>query len=454
MSDKQKQEFLRQARPLAKSLMHHAKTAGAKYGITDVKIAIHANTERDTEIERGAVAKSVGGTTHSVSITLYAGNRKLSFTKNTLGETALKNAMTENMKAIHLVPETPDARLLEKEKVYTGPQPNLNLYDITQPDNDKLISYAREVEAAALEVPGAKAVRSVSISKNESHSLIAATNGLRLENSKTLYQAGATVVAEDENGMQIDGEYSVARHFCDMAAPKTLGRKAALNAVAKLGADLPDTGEYSIVLDHDAAQSFFNSVFQAIDGTAVHRDATFLKGKIGQRVMSAEVTITDNPLLRKGVSSQSVDSAGVKSEEITFIENGILKHFNASLTESRKLGLEPIGRENGRTNSRVKPGIETPDELISDIKDGIYIQGFNGGKVDVNNGTYSRQAYGKRIRNGKITDEAVDGFVVSGNLKEMFMNISLADDTPPQPGSKYSLAAPTTRIDKVMIAGR
>jgi predicted Zn-dependent protease len=42
---------------------------------------------------------------------------------------------------------------------------------------------------------------------------------------------------------------------------------------------------------------------------------------------------------------------------------------------------------------------------------------------------------------------------VSGNLKEMFMNVVLANDTPAQPG-KHTLAAPTTRINGVTIAGK
>ncbi|MBL1148221.1 MAG: TldD/PmbA family protein [Pseudomonadota bacterium] len=447
-------EFERAARPVAEALIKHAKEEGAKYGITDVKVVISENTEREAEIERGHVARAVGGTTHKVTVTLYADDRSISFTKNTLGMTALKNAMNENMKVIHLAPENPSAALLEKEKVYTGPQSDLNLYDITEPSNETLINYAKEVEAAAMSVKGTKATRSVSMSKKNTHLLIMATNGVDIQESRTLYQASASVVAEDENGMQIDGEYSVARHFCDMAGAKDLGKRAGLNAVGKLGASLPDTGEYPIVLDNDAAESFFNSVFQAIDGTAIHQGASFLKGKLEQQIMSAEVTITDNPNLHRGVASRSVDTAGIKSEEITFVENGVLKSFNSNLAESRKLGIEPIGRENGRTNTRVQPGIETPDELISDIKEGIYIQGFQGGTVNVNNGTYSRQAYGKMIRDGKITDESVDGFIVSGNLKEMFMDISLADDTPPQPKSKHSLAAPTTRINRATIAGK
>jgi PmbA protein len=254
--------------------------------------------------------------------------------------------------------------------------------------------------------------------------------------------------------MQISGEGSTARHFNDMAKPKELGRKASLNAIGKLGATLPKTGEMPIVLDNDAAEDFFSSVYAAIDGTALHRGTTFLKGKLGQQVMSKGVTLVDDPDVPRGLGSGHVDSAGVESRKIIHIEDGVLKSFNATLLESRQLNVAPTGRQDGPTNGMILPGAVTPSELISDIKEGIYINGFNGGTVDVNNGLHSRQAYGVMIRDGKITDEAVSGFVVSGNLKDMFMNVVLADDTPALPSTTHSLAAPTTRINGVTIAGK
>ena len=448
------QDFENKARPLAESLIEYATEEGKQYNITDVKISISANDELETEVEKGKIARNVAGTTHQVTVTLYSDDRVMGFTKNTLDEYELRSTIDQNMQAIHIVPENSDKRLLDADKLYTGAKQDLNLYDATPPSQDTLLTYAKDVEAAAMAVDGTKTTRSVSISKDETHSLILATNGLDIQESKTMYSAGASVIAEDDDGMKIDGEMTIARHFSDLSDATELGKQAGENAVSKLGATLPDTGEYPIVLDNDAAQGFFSSVFSAIDGTAVYQGATFMKDKLGQQVMNESVTIVDNPRLEKGRSSRVVDTAGLECNEITFIKDGILESFNVSLMEARQLDIEPIGRENGRTNSRVLPGKDTPEELMSDIKEGIYIKGFNGGTVKINDGTYSRQAYGNLIKDGKVTDTAVEGFVVSGNLKEMFMDLSLANDTPEQPESKYSLAAPTTRINGITIAGK
>lgn len=450
---KSEAEFLKDARPLAESLIDYAMS-GTAYGITDAKVFIAASDKQEYSIEKGEIARSVSGASYSVSITLYAGDRTLSFTRNTLDEKELQDAMLKNMKAIGVVPPNPNKRLLEEDKLFKGPEPDLDLFDKKPPTDADLIAYAKEVEAEAMAQKGVKGARSVSITRLDSHFLVLATNGLDRHESKTRYSAGAIVIAEDQNGMQNGGEGSTARHFNDMAKPKELGKMAGQDAVSKLSATLPVTGQMPIVLDNDAAEAFFSSVYDAIDGTALYRGATFLKGKLGQQVMSKGVTLVDDPDIQRGLGSGHVDTAGVESRKIIHIEDGVLKSFNATLLESRQLCMEPTGRENGPTNGMILPGTLTPDELIADIKEGILIKGFNGGTVDVNNGNHSRQAYGLLIKDGKITDTPVAGFVVSGNLKDMFMNVVLANDTPAMPSTRHSLAAPTTRINGVTIAGK
>jgi PmbA protein len=448
-------EFLDQARPLAEALIEYGKTEGAKHGVSDVRISIAAGTKQSNSVEKGQVVSVISGTSFDVNVMMYSDRgASISFTKNVRDEAQLKAAMLQNMHALKVVPGGSKTGLLEPDKVFKGPKADLDLYDHTPPTQAELISYAKDVEAAARAEKGTKAVRSVSISANDGHYLIMATNGLDISNSTTMYSAGASVIAEDTNGMQIGGESSVARHFNDMAKPKALGMAAGKDAVSKLSPTLPSTGEMPVVLDRDAAEAFFSAVFASIDGTALYRGTTFMKGQLGKQVMNSDITIEDDPTIPRGLSSAQVDGAGLEMRKITFVKNGVLESFNLTLFESRQLGMDPIGREGGETNSRVLPGKVTPEELIKDIKEGVYINGFNGGTVDVNNGQHSRQAHGFLIKDGKVTDIAVAGFVVSGNLKDMFMKAQIANDTPAMPSTRHGLAAPTTRIDGLTIAGK
>jgi len=446
--------FSKKVRPLAEKLINHAMTSGKSQGISDVRVAIYSAEEQENKIEKGEVIDITTGSNQQITVTLFSGDKVLTFTKNSFDEGTLCEAIDQNIQAIHVVPENTDKRLLESSKVYKGQKEALDLYDKKQPNYQELINYAKEIEASAAAQPNIKGSRSVDISSQVTHKFVLATNGFDYVSSGTLYRASAGVVAEDKSGMQIGYDYSMARHFSDMAHPKEIGKKAAENAIAKLGAVLPNTADMPIVLSPEAAASFFSAVYSAISGSNVYKGTTFLKGKVGQQVMSKGITLIDNPRVKKGVSSSCIDASGFEAKKITFIKDGVLKSYNYGLLESRQLGLEPIGRDGGLTNSSVLPGKQTPEELMADIKDGIYIKGFTGGSVDVNDGIHSRQAQGLMIKDGKITDVAVDGFVVSGNLKEMFMNVSLANDTANLPNNKTAFVVPTTRINGVLIAGK
>lgn len=449
-----KQDFLNDAQPLAENLLTYAMQAGAAYGVTDARINISASEKIDNEVEGGEVVHSVSGLSYGVGITLYAGDRVLSFFQNTLGEKALKEAMLQNMQVIALAPPNPDKRLLEKDMVFNGEAQDLDLIDNNPPSQDMLIEYARKIEAGALAQPGINKIESVSSAQETMHLLSLATNGLKIVESTTGYSAGAVVIAENESGMQNGGDYVSACHFSDLGDPEEIGCNAALEALEKLDAIIPVTTEMTIVLSQEAAESFFDAVYDAIDGSALIDGLTFMKDKLGKQVMSKSITLVDDPTILRGHGSGQIDSAGQEMKKITFIEKGVLKSFNVNLKEARELGMPPIGRNNGPTNSTILPGTQSPDELMADIKEGIYIKDFMGGTMDVNNGDFSCPASGLLIENGKITTKAVDGFIVSGDLKKMFMRVSVANDTPSLPDPRHSFAVPTTRIDKVMIAGK
>ena len=96
----------------------------------------------------------------------------------------------------------------------------------------------------------------------------------------------------------------------------------------------------------------------------------------------------------------------------------------------------------------MEPGAVSPTELIADIKDGFYVTELIGMGINMVTGDYSRGAAGFRIENGEIT-HAVNEVTVAGNLKDMFANLSAANDLT----LRYGTDAPTIRIDGMTVAG-
>jgi len=96
----------------------------------------------------------------------------------------------------------------------------------------------------------------------------------------------------------------------------------------------------------------------------------------------------------------------------------------------------------------MKPGNQTPEELIKDIPDGLYLTETIGHGINMVTGDYSKGAAGFWIKNGEITHPVAE-ITVAGNLKEMFLNMHPANDLV----FKYGTNAPTLLIEGMTIGG-
>mgnify|MGYP004243390033 FL=1 len=94
------------------------------------------------------------------------------------------------------------------------------------------------------------------------------------------------------------------------------------------------------------------------------------------------------------------------------------------------------------------PGTKTPDDLIKEIKQGFYITDMMGFGINGVTGDYSRGASGFWIENGQIT-YPVSEMTVASNLKDMFLNLTPANDLE----FRYGTNCPTLRVDGMTVAG-
>jgi PmbA protein len=96
----------------------------------------------------------------------------------------------------------------------------------------------------------------------------------------------------------------------------------------------------------------------------------------------------------------------------------------------------------------MEPGSASPAELMADIEDGFYVTSMMGMGINGVTGDYSRGAAGFRIEKGELTTPISEA-TVAGNLKDMFLNLTPANDLV----FKYGTNAPTLRIDGMTVAG-
>ncbi len=442
------QSFEQEMRSRAQQVIDYALQAGKPYGVTDVKVTFTQNDKKTVTTEN-----VISGNTVSAGIVIYAGQKAIDFSPASTELEVLKSAIDQNLPTLNMVPENPYIGLIEPSFVYKGPLEDLEQIDTVGLTDDEMRAFVETMSQTVLSVKQIKTLRDAGLTSVRGNYVSIATNGADLASSNTYFYAYANAIAEHKKEMQIDYNGDGAFHASDLLSPEEIGLKTAQSAIAKLNAKTPKTSEQTLILSPNAAQTFFGSVFSAISGNVVFEEKTFLKDKIGQRVLNSLVNITDDPTIKRGLGSQVTDKTGMKSEPVVFVENGILKQFNVSAQSARKLKLDYIGRNDGNTtNVIVSGGIETPDSLMADVRDGIYITEFSGGVANVANGGFSRQAEGHRIVRGRVTNKAVSSFVVAGSLIDMFQKAVIANDTPSS--TKKRFAVPTTRLDKMRISGK
>jgi PmbA protein len=258
--------------------------------------------------------------------------------------------------------------------------------------------------------------------------------------------------------MQRDYWYSVARSLAKLESAEQVGKEAARRTLRRLGARKVKTAHVPVVLDPMVATSMIGHIFEGINGDSVYRGASFLAGKLGEKIAGPNVTVVDDGTMPGGFGTSPFDGEGIPTRRTVVIENGILKSYLLNTYTAKKLGLETTANASrglagtpgiGPGNYFLEPGQRAPGQIIADIKDGLYITEFLGHGANLVTGDYSRGASGMWIVNGELA-YPVEEITVAGNLKEMFNNISeIGNDLE----FRGSTASPTIRIDGLTVGG-
>ena len=187
----------------------------------------------------------------------------------------------------------------------------------------------------------------------------------------------------------------------------------------------------------------------AISGSAIARGTSFLKDKLGERIFSQNINIIDQPDILKGLGSRPFDSEGVKTETLKLVEKGQLKSYLVDTYNGKKLNLKSNGRCGGTSNLFFENGELSFDELLKSNSKMIYVTETIGHGTNLVTGDYSVGAAGFLIENGEFK-YPINEFTIAGNFKEMFNNLTLANDLEFQ----FSTNSPTAMVEGMVVAGK
>ena len=277
--------------------------------------------------------------------------------------------------------------------------------------------------------------------------------GVRLGSAAT--RIGGSIMAVVRSGDDVGSfyEYDSARTAEDFE-PDGIGTEAARQALKYMGARKIAGGRMPVVLGPLASPSVFYGLAGNTDAENVMRGRSFLAGKVGERVASELVTLTDNPLIPGGLGSRAFDSEGFPCEPLVIVEKGILKTYIYGSYTSNKAKVPNTGhgtRGNSASLSNLicELGGVTSQEIIKSTKRGLYL---NMGSIrpDAITGDVSGAVdFGFMIEDGQLA-YPVQSAMIGGSFLDMTRNIdAISSDCRREPGALM----PTIRIEDVLVSG-
>src|SRR5437763_9159545 len=442
---------------LAQDIVRRAMNGGA----TASECVIRDGDEFSTLVRLGQVETLKESGSKAIGVRVFNGKRAASTYSSDFSHNGLDRMLKSALELSRITSEDPDAGIPDPDQLGSL-DGNLDLYsaDVYSLPGHERISYARRAEKAALDYDAR-------IKNSDGGSFDAATGRKVLANShgfvgqyqRSYCSVAAVPIAQSEGGtMQRDYWFSVARNLARLEPPEAVGKVAAQRTLRRLGGRKVKTARVPIVFDPLVATSILGHIFEGINGDSVYRGASFLAGKLGQKIAAPQVTVIDDGTIVGGFGTSPFDGEGIPTRRTVVIENGVLKSYVLNTYTAKKLGLQTTANASrglagtpgiGPGNYFLQPGARTPQQLIGDVKEGLYVTEFLGMGVNLVTGDYSRGASGLWLSGGELT-YPVEEITVAGNLKDMFLNISeIANDLE----FRGSVASPTIRIDGLTVGG-
>jgi PmbA protein len=432
-----------------------------KAGASAAEAVVREGNEFSTVVRLGQVETLKESGAKVMGVRVFMGKRAASTYTSDFSAAGIEQLVNSAVALARITSEDEFGGIPEKEQLgsISG---DLDLYhkDVYSLSTEDRIDYARRAEKAATSAD-------VRISNSEGGSfdaadgrkILANSNGFLGEYRRSYCSVSAVPVAKDENGsMQRDFWYSVARSIKLLENPEKVGKVAAERTLRRLGARKVKTAKVPIVFDPMVARALLESIADAVNGDSIYRGASFLAGKLGEKIAGDNVTIVDDGTMRGGFGTSPFDGEGVPTRRTVVIEKGELKSYLLNNYVAKKLRLRTTGNASrglagtpgiGVGNFFLEPGKRSPSQILADVPDGLYVTEFLGFGVNLVTGDFSRGASGMWISGGQLA-YPVEEITVAGNLKDMLFHISeIGSDLE----FRGAVACPTLRIDGMTVAG-
>ena len=281
---------------------------------------------------------------------------------------------------------------------------------------------------------------------------------------------GDIVQTAYETGGSLDGFQSI-EGFHEKA------KDVAQKAVELLAAPPVAGGKYTVITDQRLTGVFTHEAFGHLSESDFVYESPRMQDimQLGKRFGVEGLNIIDDGSLPDGLGTHPYDYEGVPARKNYLIKDGILVGRLHSRETAAKMDEQVSGNARSvhfqhppivrMTNTYIEQGTAAFEDMVKDIKLGVYAIKSIGGQTAMEMFTFSA-AYGYMIRDGQIA-ELVRDVVLTGNVFETLLNIDrIGNDLewePNGPGGcgkgdqqplRVGIGGPHIRIQNCVVGGQ
>lgn len=442
-----------------------------KKAIDGYEIYFHQSSNFNVESKEGKIDTLITSKSWAIAIRVLTNGRMgfsyLTSLDPSIQFRGLEGAIDDAFSSAKVIPNDPCYDFAPKlQNIPTSPP----IFDpsMSEISEREKIGKARSLEHSVRSVDPRriKKVRKASYGDAISRTTLINSNGLEFSYDSTLASISVIAVAEEAGESEMGWDFDFS-HFWGELDEETIGKSAGQKALEMLGGRRIPSGIYSVILINDVAAEFLSLLAHSFSAEQVQKGKSLLKDRRGEKVFSSIISIIDDGLLPRGLSTSPVDGEGMPAQKTPLVINGELITYLYDIYWSNREKLLTVGLNVESTGNSARHSIKSPPHLgISNlfINSGEVpflklLEGLNRGllitevmglhTVDPISGDFSLGCSGQWIEGGKKV-HPVKSIAMAGNLIQLFKRVQAIGEDLKFIGS---VGSPSLLIEGVEISG-
>ncbi len=237
----------------------------------------------------------------------------------------------------------------------------------------------------------------------------------------------------------------------------------------------PKAGEMEVVMSAgESGILLHEAIGHAFEADFNRKKTSIFSDKMGKKIAENFVSIVDDGTLQSDRGSLNFDDEGNPTMRTSLVENGILTSYLHDRISSNFYKVKPTGsgrRQDFRNiplprmrSTTMENGPHKKEEIIASVKNGIYVDSFSNGQVNIGAGDFTFFVKtGNLIENGKLTRPIKDINIIGNGPVALSDIVMAADDSKLSAGTwtcgkdgqsvPVTMGLPTVKIKKLVVGG-